>query len=247
MKKIRFFGMLLLVCAAAMADLGRYDNATKHWEVDTGALKCTFFYGCMFPVWFKNAEGGEFPFFVFADNIAHGDEKAFLDEERWATFTVIENTSLRFIIECRGNFCYGKSPYNVPDKKVEAIYRYELTRGRSDVKISVALKKEAGADYKVELCSFRWRDLPFAKCGEINLDEKFQYLKNYELPSARMFHSTMDLWLVERKAILRREPYEGTLLFLKDAEGTKAWAADSTELKFETILCFEKHQKEAVK
>ena len=247
MKRTKIVVVLLLLCVAAMAELGRYDNVTKHWEVDTGALKCTFFYGCMFPVWFKNADNGEFPFFVFADNIVHGDEKAFLDEERWATFTVIENTSLKFIIECRGNFCYGKSPYNVPDKKVEAVYRYELTRGKSDVNISVTLRKEAGADYKVELCSFRWRDLPFEKCGDMNLTEGLQYMKDYSLQQARLYHSTMDMWIVEHKAILRREPFEGTLLFLKDAEGVKAWAADSTELKFETTLCFGKHQKEAAK
>ena len=246
MKK-KIFGILLLLCVAAMAELGWYDNVTKHWEVDTGALRCTFFYGCMFPVWFKNADGGEFPFFVFADNIAHGDEKAFLDEERWATFTVVENTSLKFIIECRGNFCYGKSPYNVPDKKVEAVYRYELTRGRSDIKISVTLLKKAGTDYKVEICSFRWRDLPFAKCGDMNLKDGLQYMKNYSPQKARLRHDTMDLWLGEHEAILRREPFDGTLLFLKDAEGIKEWPSESTELKFETTLCFGKEHKEARK
>ena len=247
MKKIRIFGVMLLFCAAAMADLGRYDNVTKHWEVDTGALKCTFFYGCMFPVWFKNAEGGEFPFFVFRDNVKHGDEVAFLDEERWATFTVIENTSLRFIIECRGNYCYGLSPYNVPDKKVDAVYRYELKRGRSDVKISVTLRKEAGADYKVALCDLRWRDLPFEKCGELILKDGVQYVKNYELANGRLCHNTMDLWFGGHKAILRKEPYDGGLLFLKDAEGIIDWPADATELKFETTLCFGKEQKEAAK
>ncbi len=247
MKRTKILSVLLLLCMVAMADLGWYDNTTKHWEVDTGVMKCTFFYGCMFPVWFKNAKGGEFPFFVFADNIVHGGEKAFLDEERWALFTVVENTSLKFIIECKGNFCYGKSPYNVPDKKVEAVYRYELTRGRSDVKISVTLRKEAGADYKVELCSFRWRDLPFEKCNELNLKDDVQYHKDYALPSARLFHDTMDMWLDGHKAILRREPFDGTLFYLKDAEGIKEWPADLTELKFETTICFGKEQKEAVK
>jgi hypothetical protein len=247
MKKTRILGVLLLVCAVAMADLGWYDNTTKHWEVDTGALKCTFFYGCMFPVWFKNADGGKFPFFVFRDNVKHGEEIAFLDEERWATFTVIENTSLKFIIECRGNYCYGLSPYNVPDKGVEAIYRYELTRGKSDVKINVTLRKEAGTEYKVDLCSFRWRDLPFEKCGDIVLKEGTQYRKSYEVPNATLFHNSMDLWLNGHKAIIRKEDYEGGLFFLKDAEGAKTWSADSTELKFETMLCFGKRQKEVEK
>lgn len=242
------FLMVWLTGAFVWADLGRYDQDTKHWEVDTGALRCTFFQGCMFPVWFKNAQGESFPFFIFRDCLQQGDKTAYLDEERWATFRVVENSSLRFIIECQGQFCFGLSPYNRPDERVEATYRYELTRGQSVVKVDVSLRKKEMVDFKVELGSLRWRYLPFATCGEVNLKD-LRFMQDVKAPSARLCHPAMDLWLGEHQVILRRTPQENTFLFVKDAEGVKNWPAAESELHFSTVLCFGKAQapKEDVK
>ncbi len=243
----KHFFLLLLACMSALADLGRYDSATKHWEVDTGVLKCTFFQGCMFPVWFKGADNAEFPFFVFADNIVHDKMTAYLREERWATFRVLENNALRFIIECQGNFCYGKSPFNKPDDNVEAIYRYELERGSGEIGTTVLLRKKSGITYDVELCSLRWRYLPFERYGELNLKTVLQYNEDLRQEPARLHHSSMDLRLGDHPVLLRREPAENTFLYLKDATGRQKWSADSTELRFETRLCFDKTAQEVNK
>ena len=249
MKVIRgkYFFMLLLACLSALANLGRYDSATKHWEVDTGVLKCTFFQGCMFPVWFKGADDAEFPFFVFADNIVHDKMTAYLREERWATFRVIENNALRFIIECQGNFCYGKSPFNKPDDNVEAIYRYELERGSGEIDITVLLRKKSGITYDVELCSLRWRYLPFERYGEVELKTALRYNEDLKQEPAHLHHSSMDLRLGDHPVFFRREPAENTFLYLKDATGQQKWSADSTELRFETRLCFDKTAQEVNK
>ena len=242
------FLMVWLTSCLVWADLGRFDQDTKHWEVDTGALRCTFFQGCMFPVWFKNAQGEPFPFFIFRDTLCQGDKTAFLDEERWATFRVIENSSLRFIIECQGNFCFGLSPYNRPDERVEATYRYELTRGQSVVKVEVSLRKKEALDFKVELCALRWRFLPFASYGDTDL-KGLKYMQEVKVPAAHLHHPVMDLCLGEHQVILRRTPQENTFLFVKDAEGVKSWPAAEQELRFATTLCFGKAQasKEAGK
>ena len=243
MKKV--LAILFLVCLSATADLGRYDSATKHWEVDTGVLKCTFFQGCMYPAWFKRADNAEFPFFVFADNIVHDKITAYLREERWATFRVVENTALRFIIECNGNFCYGKSPFNKPDSNVEAIYRYEFERGSGEVALMVTLRKKSGVIYDVELCSLRWRYLPFERYGELDLKKNLPLNEDLKAETARLSHPSMDLWIGDHPVILRREPENSTFfyeenpfLYLKDATGRQKWPAASTELQFETRLCF---------
>ena len=238
---------LLLACVSAMAELGRYDVATKHWEVDTGVLKCTFFQGCMYPVWFKGADDAKFPFFVFADTIVHDRTPAYLREERWATFRVVENNALRFIMECQGNFCYGTAPFNKPDENVEAVYRYAFERGSGEVGLMVRLRKNEGIAYDVQLCSLRWRYLPFERYGELELKNALKFSEDSKQEPARLCHSSMDFWLGEHPVVLRREPAENTFFYLKDATGRQSWPATSTELRFETRLCFGKSEKEVGK
>ena len=237
----------LLTCLAALAELGRYDAPTKHWEVDTGTLKCTFFQGCMFPVWFKDADNADFPFFVFADSIVHDKTPAYLREERWATFRVVENNALRFIMECQGNFCYGTAPFNKPDENVEAIYRYEFERDSGEVGLMVRLRKKEGVAYEVQLCSLRWRYLPFERYGELVLKNALKFSEDLKQEPDLLRHPSMDLRLSDHPVVLRREPAENTFFYLKDATGRQTWPANSTELRFETRLCFGKSAKEESK
>ena len=243
----RLFVLMCLPCLFAMADLGRFDGETKHWLVDTGVLKCTFFQGCMYPVWFKGASDEEFPFFVLGDRIVHNKRAAYLREERWATFRVVENNSLRFIIECVGNFCYGQSPTNLPDTNVEATYRYEFARGSGEVGMRVTLRKRIEEVFEVELCVLRWRYLPFERFGELELKEGMPFGENRPHGAGRLRHAGMELWLGDHKVVLRREPDENTFFYLKDAEGVQSWPANSNELVFETRLCFGKNTQEGGK
>lgn len=236
MRKILFAALVAGILA--WADIGSYDCDTKHWEVDTGAVKCTFFHGCMYPVWFRNSDGEEFPFFIFRDCIKLGGSQAFLDEERWATFTVVENTPLRFIIECRGNYCYGRAPFNRPASEVQAVYRYEFRRGSGDVRLKVTLGKPVGLECAVELCRLRWRYIRFERYGGLDIGRDLPYLSEILLEPASLRHPSMDLRLGEHKVYLLKEPYENKFLYLRDADGMRNWAADSAELQFETMLCF---------
>lgn len=229
---------VLLLGMISWADLGRYDGDTKNWEVDTGAVRCTFFLGCMYPVWFKNAKGIEFPFFVFKDVLKIGDKQAYLDEERWATFTVVENTALRFIMECRGNYCYDLAPVNKPAEDVQAVYRYEFRRGSSDVKMSVTLNKKPGLACSVELCRLRWRYIRFEKFGKIDLNKDLPFVKSLLCEADWLHHASMDLRLGDHRVYLLKEPYENKFLYLRDAEGIQNWPAEATELRFETVLRF---------
>ena len=237
------------VCAAS--PMGVYDPDAKNWNVSGAHFQCTFFHGCMYPVWFRSPGQQEYPFFLFTDSFSDGKKTYRIEEERWAEATVVENTETRFIIELKGNFCDGLPPHNTPCKEVTAVYRYTLERNVPDLRISCTFSKTAERSYEMALSRLRWRFLPFEKFagkdGVIALRERFKRPGELKTAGGTLLSPVMNLTLLTDSVLLRWENLQNGFFHLADGNGVLRWGAGEKILRYSVTMRFSNPEKDMPK
>lgn len=242
MKKIVLFFALALAVQLAAAPLGKFDSEAQIWKVANGKFSCTFFEGCMYPAWVADMRKNEFPFFVF-DDILNVNGKTFkLIEERWAEFEVKENSSKRFIIAVKGNFCNGLPPVNTAYKDINICYTYTIERNSDEIKIDITAEKKKAEQVKFSFVRPRWRFLPFKNLSSdgklIDLKERFKKQKRFEVRSASLIHDNFILSFGGKKQIVSWENRENGFITVAEKAGEIISPANERKVTFSTVLKF---------
>ena len=159
---------ILFACVLLDAAPMAVHNPKCDWhDVKTDFYQCTFYNGCMFPVWFKSADGKmEFPRHFLLDWIKFADapdtELHYLHEDRFATVAVLENTDDTLVVECKGKFCKGVKSF----PGVTATYRWTLKRHSPEINLDAQIAYDDNAPRRLCLTmtgSMAFRNMPFDK------------------------------------------------------------------------------------
>ena len=125
-------------CTLAAEPMGTIDEKTGNIVVKADNFQCTFFKNHMFPVWFKRADGTDYPrVLYFGDRVYEttGKKRLFyLYRDLWAERKIIVNREDVFMIEMSGVFTNHFGDTVAPDG-LKAIYRYELRKNENGIRI----------------------------------------------------------------------------------------------------------------
>ncbi|MBE6367420.1 MAG: hypothetical protein E7052_05855 [Lentisphaerae bacterium] len=158
--------LLLFIIPATAADPMATYNAQGDWyDVKNDYYRCSFYNGCMYPVWFYSSDGKkEFPRGFLLDWIkkstADDTQLHYLHNDRFAEVKIIENTPEKLVVECIGKFC--KDTTRFPN--VTARYRYTLKRNSPLILLEGVLScsaPEKQPPCKVYLGVLAFRHQPF--------------------------------------------------------------------------------------
>ena len=128
---------LMFVSVVPFATAGNMavrNDRGRWYDVQSDHYRCTFYEGCMYPVWFYSADGKiEYPRGFLLDWIkqrnAPDTQIHYLRKDHFAEVKIIENTPERLIVECSGKFCNNTTRF----PGVTAIYRYTLKRNSPEI------------------------------------------------------------------------------------------------------------------
>ena len=248
MKKILLLFILAAVCQLHAEPLGKFDNEAQIWRVSNGKFKCTFFQGCMYPAWFANSRNKEFPFFVLNDFFIVNNTKYYLTEERWAEFEVKENSSRRFIIAVKGNFCHGLAPFNKPYKDVNLTYLYTIKKKSGKIQIDITVDKQKAEDIKFYFIRPRWRFLPFTELKHsdgkiISLVQQFKTAKQFNAVTSSLQNQNLRMIFSSNAQTVQYENRENGFLTVSEKKGEIFSPASEKNFKFSTSLYFEEVSK----
>lgn len=167
--KYKFFCALLalmLGCAGLIAAPMAVHNVKGDWyDVETDFYRCSFYVGCMYPVWFASADGKiEFPRGFLLDWIKLADapdtQLHYLHEDLFAEVTILENTDSKLVAECVGKFCKS----NVAFPGVTARYRWTLQRNSPEILLEAQVSFDDNAPRtmcRINFGSLAFRNRPF--------------------------------------------------------------------------------------
>ena len=163
----------LLLITVVFIQAGKLDaapmavhNAQGDWyDVTADNYRCTFYNGCMYPVWFTSADGSwEFPRGFLLDWVKKSDapdtELHYLRNDHFAEVAIIENTDSCLVVECTGRFCKGIYIY----PGVVARYRWTLQRNSPEILLQGEIYFAAGSTRQLTLTnlgSMAFRNMPF--------------------------------------------------------------------------------------
>lgn len=145
---------------AVMNERGRW------YDVQSDYYRCTFYEGCMYPVWFYSADGKvEYPRGFLLDWIKQSNapdiQIHYLRKDHFAEVKIIENTCDKLIVECTGKFCNN----TVRFPGVTAIYRYTLKRNSPEIILDgtiVNLEPEKTLNCRIYLGVMAFNKQPFS-------------------------------------------------------------------------------------
>lgn len=241
MKKVLVLLSVLVLYSVWAGPMGKFDPDAKNWNVKGDCYSCTFFQGCMYPVWFKSPKGAEFPFFVMNDYFTVGTKTYKMIEERWAKFEVKENSEDRFVIVCKGWFCHGLAPVNKPYKDVNVSYKYTLERRSPVMKIDIQITKNKNEDIKFNLIRPRWRFLPFdkLKCFNneiIDLKKRFTKPDFFTCEGAELASPALTLVFPRGKKKVIWENRENGFLTVADLDAAIISTAAQKQIQYSTYF-----------
>jgi hypothetical protein len=244
MKKILLMFILAALWHLHAEPLGKFDNDAQIWRVSNGKFKCTFFQGCMYPAWFTNSKDAEFPFFVLNDFFIVNNVKYYLTEERWAEFDIKENSSKRFVIAIKGNFCHGLAPFNKPYKNVNLTYLYTIEKNSGKMQIDITVDKQKAEDIKFYFIRPRWRFLPFTELkyadGKIiSLSQRFNTGKQFTAVNSSLQNQHLRMTFSKNTQNVQYENRENGFLTVAEKNGEIFSPASEKKLQFSTALYFE--------
>lgn len=171
MKKIYFAtlfcALLLSGIMLSASPMAVYNKKCDWYDVKTQYYRCTFYNGCMYPVWFTSADGKvEFPRGFMLDWIKKADapdtELHYLRYDQHAEVKVIENSNDTLIVECTGKFCKGL--YRFPG--VTAVYRWTLQKNSPVITLQGTISFDKNAPRQLCLTMFgsmAFENTPFEK------------------------------------------------------------------------------------
>ncbi len=171
MKKL--YTTLLLAAFLLTADylnaapMAVHNQTVDCYAVTTQYYRCTFYVGCMYPVWFRSADGkAEFPRGFLLDWVKKADapdtELYYLRNDQYAEVKIIENSEKSLIVECTGKFC--KDIYRFPG--VTAYYRWTLKKNSPEILLEGELRFDENVPRQMVLTmlgSMAFNKQPFAQ------------------------------------------------------------------------------------
>ena len=165
--------LLLAFSAAAAEPMAHYNPQGKWYDVKSDHYRCTFYEGCMYPVWFYSSDGKkEFPRGFLLDWIKVFDAPDtaihYLRNDHFAEVKIIENSAEKLIVECTGKYCNG----TVRFPGVTAVYRYTLKRNSPEIVLEGTVKntdKNMRKNCRIYLGIMAFRHRPF---DQISIDGK---------------------------------------------------------------------------
>ena len=180
MKKIYsaaiIFVLLMLSCVLTAEPMAIYNEKCDWYEVQTQYYRCTFYNGCMYPVWFTSTDGkAEFPRGFMLDWIKKADapdtELHYLRYDNYAEIKIIENSDKALTVECTGKFCKGI--YSFPG--VTAVYRWTLQKNSPEIRLDGTVRFENNAPRQLCLTllgSMAFDNVPFKQVQTGNAEFK---------------------------------------------------------------------------